>query len=55
MVRGTVALPSGSGKDVRVAVFATGDAAREAEAAGADFVGADDLAASWRAACWTST
>ena len=45
MVRGTVALPSGSGKDVRVAVFAVGDAAREAEAAGAEFVGADDLAA----------
>ena len=45
MVRGTVALPSGTGKDVRVAVFAVGDAAREAEAAGADVVGADDLAA----------
>jgi len=45
MVRGTVALPSGTGKDVRVAVFATGDAAREAEAAGADVVGAEDLAA----------
>ena len=44
MVRGTVALPSGTGKDVRVAVFAIGDAAREAEAAGADIVGADDLA-----------
>ena len=45
MVRGTVALPSGTGKDVRVAGFATGDAAREAEAAGADVVGAEDLAA----------
>jgi len=45
MVRGTVALPSGTGKDVRIAVFATGDAAREAEAAGADIVGAEDLAA----------
>src|SRR6478672_6724887 len=45
MIRGTVALPSGSGKDVRVAVFAQGDAAAEARAAGADFVGADDLAA----------
>lgn len=45
MVRGTVALPSGTGKDVRIAVFAVGDAAREAEAAGADFVGAEDLAA----------
>jgi len=44
MIRGTVALPSGTGKDVRVAVFAVGDAAREAEAAGADVVGADDLA-----------
>jgi large subunit ribosomal protein L1 len=44
MVRGTVALPSGTGNDVRVAVFAAGDAAREAEAAGADVVGAEDLA-----------
>ena len=44
MVRGTVALPSGTGKDVRVAVFAVGDAAKEAEDAGADVVGADDLA-----------
>ena len=39
MVRGTVALPSGTGKDVRVAVFAAGDAAAEARAAGADIVG----------------
>jgi len=45
MVRGTVALPSGTGRDVRVAVFATGAAADEARAAGADIVGADDLAA----------
>ena len=44
-VRGTVALPAGTGKDVRVAVFAQGDAAAEARAAGADFVGADDLVA----------
>src|SRR6187402_3404146 len=44
MVRGTVALPAGTGKDVRVAVFATGEAADEARAAGADIVGADDLA-----------
>ena len=45
MVRGTVALPAGTGKDVRVAVFATGEAADEARAAGADIVGSDDLAA----------
>jgi large subunit ribosomal protein L1 len=45
MVRGTVGLPSGTGKDVRVAVFATGAAAQEARDAGADLVGADDLAA----------
>ena len=43
MIRGTVSLPHGTGKAVRVAVFATGDAAREAEEAGADVVGADDL------------
>ena len=43
MVRGTVALPSGTGKDVRVAVFASGEAAEAARAAGADQVGADDL------------
>ena len=45
MVRGTVALPSGTGKDVRVAVFAAGDAAAAAREAGADHVGADDLVA----------
>ena len=45
MVRGTVALPSGTGTDVRVAVFATGDAANEAREAGADIVGAEDLIA----------
>jgi large subunit ribosomal protein L1 len=44
MVRGTVSLPHGSGKVVRVAVFAQGDKAAQATAAGADFVGADDLA-----------
>jgi large subunit ribosomal protein L1 len=43
-LRGTVALPNGLGKDVKVAVFAQGEAAREAEQAGADFVGAEDLA-----------
>jgi large subunit ribosomal protein L1 len=46
MVRGTVALPSGTGGYVRVAVFAAGEAAEEARQAGADIVGADDLAAS---------
>jgi large subunit ribosomal protein L1 len=43
MVRGVVALPHGTGKQVRVAVFAKGDKASEAEAAGADIVGADNL------------
>jgi large subunit ribosomal protein L1 len=42
-IRGTVALPAGTGKDVRVAVFAAGDAANEAREAGADVVGGDDL------------
>lgn len=45
MVRGTVSLPSGSGKDVRIAVFAQGEAATAAREAGAEFVGSDDLAA----------
>src|SRR5688500_988573 len=45
MVRGTVGLPSGPGTAVRVAVFASGEAAQEARDAGADIVGADDLAA----------
>jgi large subunit ribosomal protein L1 len=44
IVRGTVALPSGTGKDVRVAVFAAGEAAAAAREAGADIVGADELA-----------
>lgn len=43
MVRGSVSLPHGTGKKVRVVVFATGDAAKEAIAAGADKVGMDDL------------
>jgi large subunit ribosomal protein L1 len=43
-LRGTLALPHGLGKDVTVAVFAQGQKARDAEAAGADHVGADDLA-----------
>jgi len=43
MVRGAVSLPHGTGKTVRVVVFAEGPAAEEAKEAGADFVGADDL------------
>jgi len=45
MVRGAVVLPHGTGKAVRVAVFAKGDKAKEAEEAGADVVGSDDLVA----------
>ena len=43
-LRGTIALPHGLGKEVKIAVFAKGDKAREAEEAGADVVGAEDLA-----------
>jgi large subunit ribosomal protein L1 len=43
-LRGTIALPHGLGKDVKIAVFAQGEKAKEAEAAGADVVGAQDLA-----------
>jgi large subunit ribosomal protein L1 len=43
-LRGTIALPNGLGKDVKIAVFAQGEKAREAEEAGADVVGAQDLA-----------
>ena len=45
IVRGTLSLPHGTGRTVRVAVFAAGEAAAEARAAGADLVGADDLVA----------
>src|ERR1700761_792323 len=45
MVRGVVALPSGTGRSLRVAVFAKGAKADEAKKAGADLVGAEDLAA----------
>ena len=44
-IRGSISLPNGTGKTVRVAVFAEGEKAREAEAAGADIVGSDDLVA----------
>jgi large subunit ribosomal protein L1 len=43
-LRGTIALPNGLGKDVKIVVFAQGEAARQAEQAGADVVGAEDLA-----------
>lgn len=53
MVRGAVALPHGTGKTVRVLVFAQGDAAKAALAAGADFVGADDLIEKITTENWT--
>src|SRR5690349_22961337 len=49
LVRGSVVLPAGTGKSVRVAVFAQGDKAEAAKAAGADIVGLDDLADSIKA------
>jgi large subunit ribosomal protein L1 len=48
MVRGTVVLPHGTGKSIRVLVLAKGEKLKEAEAAGADFVGSDDLVAKIR-------
>ncbi len=53
MVRGAVALPHGTGKTVRVLVFAQGEAARAAKEAGADFVGADDLIQKIETQQWT--
>jgi large subunit ribosomal protein L1 len=52
-LRGTLALPHGLGKDVTIAVFAQGQQARDAEAAGADFVGGDDLAKKVEEEGWT--
>lgn len=51
-VRGAVVLPNGTGKNVRVAVFARGDDAKAAEAAGADIVGAEDLVAKIQGEGW---
>jgi len=51
-VRGAVVLPHGTGKTVRVVVFAKGDKAKEAEQAGADFVGAEDLIAKIQGESW---
>lgn len=52
-VRGAVVLPNGTGKTVRVVVFAKGDNAKAAEAAGAEFVGAEDLVAKIQGEGWT--
>lgn len=52
MVRGAVSLPFGTGKEVRVLVFAEGEAAKAAEEAGADFVGSDDLINKIQAEGW---
>ena len=51
-VRGAVVLPHGTGKKVRVLVFAKGEKAKDAEAAGADFVGAEDLVAKIQGENW---
>ena len=51
-VRGAVVLPHGTGKTVRVLVFAKGDKAKEAEEAGADFVGAEDLVSKIQGEGW---
>jgi len=51
-VRGAVVLPHGTGRDVRVLVFAKGDKAAEAEAAGADYVGAEELVAKIQGESW---
>jgi large subunit ribosomal protein L1 len=53
VVRGTVVLPHGTGRRVRVLVFAKGDKAKEAEAAGADYLGAEDLVQKIQQEGWT--
>ncbi len=53
MVRGAVVLPHGTGKSQRVVVFAKGDKANEARAAGADVVGAEDLVEKIQKENWT--
>lgn len=55
MVRGVVSLPNGTGRSVRVAVFAKDAKADEAKEAGADIVGAEDLMEKFRAALWILT